>query len=143
MRPGPTGETRCANILQSLDKILPYEIDWVLPGHRAPFQNHRRRIAELKEHHEIRTEEVATILRRGSRTAYQVASEMTWDIDCESWEDFPLPQKWFAGEKPWLICGIFRDWGASSGSNERGSIISGWRGNAKKLLRVAGSGSHR
>jgi hypothetical protein len=51
----------------------------------------------LKEHHEIRTEEVATILRRGSRTAYQVASEMTWDIDCESWEDFPLPQKWFAG----------------------------------------------
>ena len=83
--------------LQSLDKILPYEIDWILPGHRAPFQNHRRRIAELKEHHEIRTEEVATILRRGSRTAYQVASEMTWDIDCESWEDFPLPQKWFAG----------------------------------------------
>ena len=83
--------------LKSLDKIIPYDIDWVLPGHRAPFQNHRRRIAELKEHHEIRTEEVASILRRGSRTAYQVASEMTWDIDCESWEDFPLPQKWFAG----------------------------------------------
>jgi len=83
--------------LKSLDKIVPYEIDWVLPGHRTPFQNHRRRIAELKEHHEIRTEEVASILRRGSRTAYQVASEMTWDIDCESWEDFPLPQKWFAG----------------------------------------------
>jgi glyoxylase-like metal-dependent hydrolase (beta-lactamase superfamily II) len=83
--------------LKSLDKIVPYEIDWVLPGHRTPFQNHRRRIAELKEHHEIRTEEVASILRRGSRTAYQVASEMTWDIDCETWEDFPLPQKWFAG----------------------------------------------
>ena len=83
--------------LKSLDKIIPYDIDWVLPGHRAPFQNHRRRIAELKEHHEIRTEEVASILRRGSRTAYQVASEMTWNIDCENWEDFPLPQKWFAG----------------------------------------------
>jgi glyoxylase-like metal-dependent hydrolase (beta-lactamase superfamily II) len=83
--------------LKSLDKIVPYEIDWVLPGHRTPFQNHRRRIAELKEHHEIRTEEVASILRRGSRTAYQVASEMTWDIDCATWEDFPLPQKWFAG----------------------------------------------
>jgi glyoxylase-like metal-dependent hydrolase (beta-lactamase superfamily II) len=83
--------------LESLDKIAPYEIDWVLPGHRAPFQNHRRRIAELKEHHEIRTEEVVSILSRGSRSAYQVASEMTWDINCDTWEDFPLPQKWFAG----------------------------------------------
>jgi len=83
--------------LESLDKIAPYEIGWVLPGHRAPFQNHRRRIAELKEHHEIRTEEVVSILSRGSRSAYQVASEMTWDINCDTWEDFPLPQKWFAG----------------------------------------------
>jgi glyoxylase-like metal-dependent hydrolase (beta-lactamase superfamily II) len=83
--------------LRSLDKIEPFDIDWVLPGHRAPFQNHRRRIAELKAHHDIRAEEVASILRRGSMTAYQVASEMTWDIDCEKWEDFPLPQKWFAG----------------------------------------------
>jgi hypothetical protein len=21
---------------------------------------------------------------------------MTWDIDCARWEDFPIPQKWFA-----------------------------------------------
>jgi hypothetical protein len=21
---------------------------------------------------------------------------MTWDIDCESWADFPIAQKWFA-----------------------------------------------
>ncbi len=21
---------------------------------------------------------------------------MTWDIDCESWNDFPVAQKWFA-----------------------------------------------
>jgi hypothetical protein len=21
---------------------------------------------------------------------------MTWDIDCESWQDFPVAQKWFA-----------------------------------------------
>lgn len=83
--------------LQSLDKIVPYDIEWILPGHRSLFRDHRRRIAELKEHHEIRTDEVAAILERGSRTAYQVASEMTWDIDCKTWEDFPLPQKWFAG----------------------------------------------
>jgi glyoxylase-like metal-dependent hydrolase (beta-lactamase superfamily II) len=83
--------------LRSLDKIIPYEIGWVLPGHRTVFQNHRRRIEELKEHHEIRTAEAASILAKGSQTAYEVASQMSWDIDCESWDDFPLPQKWFAG----------------------------------------------
>ena len=83
--------------MKSLDKIIPFEIEKVLPGHRAPFGNHRRRIEELKEHHEIRTEEVVAILREGPLNAYQVASRMSWDIDCDTWEDFPLPQKWFAG----------------------------------------------
>ncbi len=83
--------------LASLDKILPFEIEKVLPGHRTPFTNHRQRIEELKKHHEIRTEEVVAILRGESLNAYQVASRMTWDIDCETWDDFPLPQKWFAG----------------------------------------------
>jgi len=83
--------------LRSLDKIIPYDIEWVLPGHRTVFRNHRRRIEELKEHHEIRTAEAASILAKGSQTAYEVASQMSWDIDCKSWDDFPLPQKWFAG----------------------------------------------
>jgi len=28
--------------------------------------------------------------------AYHIASKMTWDIDCENWEQFPAAQKWFA-----------------------------------------------
>ncbi|MFH1757312.1 MAG: MBL fold metallo-hydrolase [Pseudomonadota bacterium] len=83
--------------LKSLDKIDSYQIDRVLPGHRKPFNHHRRRIAELKRHHELRNEEVVSILQTGRQSAYQVASKMTWDIDCDRWEDFPLPQQWFAG----------------------------------------------
>jgi hypothetical protein len=29
-------------------------------------------------------------------SAYEVASHMSWDIDCERWEQFPVAQKWFA-----------------------------------------------
>jgi len=83
--------------LKSLDKIYDYDIALVLPGHRQPFVHHRRRIDELKKHHEVRTEEVVSILKRGKQNAYGVASHMTWDIDCDRWEDFPLPQQWFAG----------------------------------------------
>jgi hypothetical protein len=32
----------------------------------------------------------------GPLTAYEIASRMTWDIRCDSWEAFPLAQKWFA-----------------------------------------------
>ena len=85
------------NYLASLDKVNELEIDLVLPGHRRLITDHRARIAELKEHHERRLREVLSILGGGNpRTAFQVASRMTWDIECDSWEEFPRAQKWFA-----------------------------------------------
>jgi glyoxylase-like metal-dependent hydrolase (beta-lactamase superfamily II) len=82
--------------LESLDKIYNYDINHVLPGHREPFIDCRRRIDELKKHHETRSGEIISLLKKGKQSAYTAASQMTWDIDCEKWEDFPLPQKWFA-----------------------------------------------
>ena len=82
--------------LESLDKINEYDINMVLPGHRNLLHHHRQRIAELKKHHEVRAKEALSILEKGKQSAYQVASQMTWDIHCDTWEDFPLPQKWFA-----------------------------------------------
>ena len=82
--------------LESLDKINEYDINMVLPGHRNLLRHHRQRIAELKKHHEVRAKEALSILEKGKQSAYQVASQMTWDIHCDTWEDFPLPQKWFA-----------------------------------------------
>jgi glyoxylase-like metal-dependent hydrolase (beta-lactamase superfamily II) len=82
--------------LRSLDKVAAYDIGLVLPSHRNPIPDCRRRIEELKEHHRVRTEEVNDILKGGEQTAYQVASRMTWDISYARWEDFPVPQQWFA-----------------------------------------------
>ncbi len=84
------------NYLESLDKVNKLEIDRVLPGHRRLLGNPEARIAELKKHHENRLGEILSILRKQSLTAYQTASQMTWDIDCSSWDEFPIAQKWFA-----------------------------------------------
>ena len=84
------------NYLASLDKVNGMEINLVLPGHRRLITDHKARIAELKEHHQRRLREVLSILGDDPQTAYQVASQMTWDLDCESWEEFPRAQKWFA-----------------------------------------------
>lgn len=82
--------------LLSLDKVYELDVEMVLPGHRSIFKNYRERIRELKQHHGKRAEEVLSILQKGDRNAFQVASQMSWDIICESWDLFPVAQKWFA-----------------------------------------------
>ena len=82
--------------LASLDKVYDLKIDLVLPGHRRLIRDHKARITELKGHHERRLDEVLFILRNGSMNAFRIASKMEWDIKCDSWEEFPVAQKWFA-----------------------------------------------
>ncbi len=82
--------------LASLDKVSQLDIELVLPGHREVFRNPKERIQELKDHHQRRLDEIISILEKGGKSAFQVASQMTWDIVYDSWDLFPVPQKWFA-----------------------------------------------
>ena len=82
--------------LESLEKVFALDVDLVLPGHRRLLKDHRKRIRELQEHHQARADEVLSVLEDGEKTAYQVAQYVTWDIDCNSWAEFPAAQKWFA-----------------------------------------------
>jgi len=82
--------------LSSLDKVYDLKVDLTLPGHRRLIHNHQTRIEDLKRHHFERLSEVLSILKKGPLNAFRVASRMTWDIDSESWDQFPVAQKWFA-----------------------------------------------
>lgn len=82
--------------LSSLDKVYDLKVDLTLPGHRRLIHNHQTRIEDLKRHHFERLSEVLSVLKRGPLNAFRVASRMTWDIDSESWDQFPVAQKWFA-----------------------------------------------
>ncbi len=90
------GENPLRDFLFSLDKVYALDIDRVLPGHRATFGNCKARIEEIKEHHDQRNREVLAILGQGSRNIYEVASRMTWNIDSDSWDSFPVVQSFFA-----------------------------------------------
>jgi glyoxylase-like metal-dependent hydrolase (beta-lactamase superfamily II) len=90
------GEDPLKRYLESLEKVRPLEVDRVLPGHRRLFKDHVKRIDELQRHHAARAAEVLAILETGPRNAFEVASRMTWDIAIDSWERFPVAQKWFA-----------------------------------------------
>jgi glyoxylase-like metal-dependent hydrolase (beta-lactamase superfamily II) len=82
--------------LKSLDKVYQLDIELVLPGHREVFRNPKERILELKDHHRKRLDEIIAILGKDRKNAFQVASRMTWDIVYDSWDLFPVSQKWFA-----------------------------------------------
>lgn len=82
--------------LASLDKVYELDIELVLPGHRGIFRDCRKRILELKQHHQDRLDEIVSILRKSRMSAFRIASKMTWDIVSDSWDEFPVSQKWFA-----------------------------------------------
>ncbi|MBN1656161.1 MAG: MBL fold metallo-hydrolase [Deltaproteobacteria bacterium] len=82
--------------LDNLDKVRLLETELVLPGHRGLISDPIKRIDELKAHHHRRLNEVLDVLDGGPAHAYRVASRMSWDIEADSWDDFPLMQKWFA-----------------------------------------------
>lgn len=83
--------------LRSLDKVRGLDVDMALPGHRNLFADFTERIDTLKQHHFRRLAEVEEILAKSSpMNAYEVASEMTWDLTAKNWAAFPLMQKWFA-----------------------------------------------
>jgi glyoxylase-like metal-dependent hydrolase (beta-lactamase superfamily II) len=85
-----------ATYLASLKKTGELDVELCLPGHRNLIGDFRKRIAELVEHHRVRANEVISILTGDRKTAYQTASEMSWDIVARCWDDFPIMQRWFA-----------------------------------------------
>jgi glyoxylase-like metal-dependent hydrolase (beta-lactamase superfamily II) len=89
-------ENPLAVYLASLDKIARLPVAFFFPSHRRPGANCAERIAELKEHHHLRSGDVLEILANGPVSAYEVASRMRWDLTYASWEQFPAAQKWFA-----------------------------------------------
>ncbi|MEM2107330.1 MAG: MBL fold metallo-hydrolase [Candidatus Bathyarchaeia archaeon] len=82
--------------LDSLDKILGFEVELALPGHRSLIRDFEGRIFELKNHHQERLKEILSLLDGDGKDAFRIASEMKWDMTYESWDQFPATQKLFA-----------------------------------------------
>jgi len=85
-----------AAYLESLDKVYDLDVNLVLPGHRSLMTDHKKRIRELKAHHDARLNETLGAVKEKDRTAWEVAPHIAWDIRARSWEQFPSVQKWFA-----------------------------------------------
>jgi glyoxylase-like metal-dependent hydrolase (beta-lactamase superfamily II) len=90
-------ENPLQDYLNTFETLAPLAVDLVLPGHRSIFTNYKERIEQLKAHHKNRENEVIAVLARNDKTAYEVASQITWSItECDGWDTVPALQKLFA-----------------------------------------------
>jgi glyoxylase-like metal-dependent hydrolase (beta-lactamase superfamily II) len=78
-----SGDDPLGYFLISLDKLLAYDSDEVLPAHEHRFVGLPARVAELTEHHEHRFDEVLDSIRAGDDTPFAVAGRMKWS---RSWD---------------------------------------------------------
>jgi glyoxylase-like metal-dependent hydrolase (beta-lactamase superfamily II) len=78
------GANPLGDYLRSLDKLEPYDANEVLPAHEYRFLDLQARLAQLREHHHQRFNEVIELLRERPRTAWEIAEAMTWS---RSWDD--------------------------------------------------------
>lgn len=92
-------EDTLGTYLNSLDKVYPFDINYLFTSHRNIIEDHKTRIDELRLHHKARLNEILEVLEEGQLSVRDVASRMSWRIRAENWDDFPGPQKWFASEE--------------------------------------------
>jgi len=69
-----------AQYIDSLRKLLGYDIDLILPGHGPPLREPRRRLEELIQHRLEREEQVIVGLRQGKATIKELAAEIYPDL---------------------------------------------------------------
>lgn len=89
-------ENPLKDYLASLEKVYSLDVNLVLPGHRIIWNGQRKRVKEIQEHHRFRGDEIIRALEDGGKTAFEIASNLTWAVDCDSWGQFPASQKMFA-----------------------------------------------
>jgi glyoxylase-like metal-dependent hydrolase (beta-lactamase superfamily II) len=67
-----------SSYLESLQLCERWATSTMLPAHGAVVEDVGSRVTELLEHHRQRLDEVTELVRRGARTAYDVARQMRW-----------------------------------------------------------------
>lgn len=84
-----SGDNPLGDFINALQKLMYLSVSRVLPAHEHMFTEFRRRIEEILDHHERRKTEIQEVLSESPSNAYDISSQITWDIPDLAWEQFP------------------------------------------------------
>jgi len=74
-----------ADYIDSVNKLKNLDVDWVFPAHEYEFTDLEKRLDDLLEHHESRVQEIVDAVQSEPHSAYQVASNVGWNVG--DWKD--------------------------------------------------------
>jgi glyoxylase-like metal-dependent hydrolase (beta-lactamase superfamily II) len=78
-----------ADYLSTLSSVSKLPVEIVLPAHGEVLSNLKERVAEIKQHHKDRNQEIIKALSHGAKNAYEVSSMLTWSTGGTAWADLP------------------------------------------------------
>ena len=81
-------ENPLGRYIKSLQEIKQLDVKLTLPGHDRPFTHLIPRIDEIIRHHGHRNMEILEAIGFRTKTAYQIAQQITWG-DHNTWRDLP------------------------------------------------------
>lgn len=70
------GRDALGEYLDSLSKVEPFDLDFVIPSHGNPFPDHRAWIANTKRHHEDRCAQILAAAAQAPRTPHELVSDL-------------------------------------------------------------------
>jgi glyoxylase-like metal-dependent hydrolase (beta-lactamase superfamily II) len=76
-----SGGNPLGDYLASLNRLKELEVATVLPGHEQPFTDFNSRVEAIIQHHQFRNSQILGALDSKSKTAYQIAHEISWVDD--------------------------------------------------------------
>lgn len=79
-------ENPLTDYLHALKQIANLKVKLVMPGHGDVFTNLSERVTKVIAHHHKRLQEISNALTR-PKTAYEVASSISWNIGNSTWDD--------------------------------------------------------
>lgn len=91
-----SGDNPLDDYLCALRKLQNLPVAKVLPAHEHIFTDLRGRIEQIVNHHNRRNTEIQQAIAKEPRSAYEISSQITWDIPGLVWEQFPPLHKRFA-----------------------------------------------
>jgi len=84
-----SGDNPLGDYLSALHKLKNLPVKKVLPAHEEIFTDLPTRMEEIAAHHQRREAEIRQTIAEEPHSAYEISSQITWEVPDLTWEDFP------------------------------------------------------
>ena len=84
-----SGDNPLGDYIYALRKLQNLPVTKVLPAHEHIFTDLRGRIEQIVDHHNGRKAEIQQAIAKEPRSAYEISSQITWNVPGMVWEQLP------------------------------------------------------